>query len=171
MDVTLFSDAQLDSTINQAEDLQARLQREKELLALLPEARAERDRRTADAIRRTESATASAAAALAGVQMAADAWKIGLLALLQEAPTPPEVGDAVAVVFGRGVPREYKEAEGAYKLRLSEYVNSLGAILQPLRAIRDRRNLPAVKIGLTEGDCGQWWETIGASAGRWAAFF
>lgn len=171
MDVTQMSNGQLTQTIAQARDLIARQEREKQLLAALPLALAEQERRAMAAIRHTEDAHAAKAAAVAAVQHNADEWKAGLLALLEEAPQPPEIVDTVAAVFGNAIPREYREAEAAYKLRLSEYVNGLGAIFEPLRAIRDRRNLPSVKIGLTEKDAGRWWDFVNAVAGRYAAYF
>ncbi len=170
MNIQTMTDGQLSQTITQAQALIAQQERDKALIEALPLALAEQERRTAEAIRRTEDAHASAAATVASVQRAADEWRAGLLALLLEAPQPPEV-DAVSMAFGRGVPRDYLEAEGAFKTRLTEHVNTLGAIFQPLRAIPDRRNLPSVKVGLTEADAGRWFEYIEAVAGRWAAYF
>lgn len=172
MDVLQMTDGQLTQTIAQAQALIAQQERDKALLAALPLALAEQERRTADAIRRTEDAHARALALLAGVQRAADEWKAGLLAIFADAP-PATMGGrtAVDVVFNRRVQRELAERDAPTKARIAAHVDGLVAIIAPLHSLGDRRNLPAVKIGLTEDDCGRWWDCVETYAGRLTAYF
>ncbi len=165
-----MSDDGLARFIAQTEGIVERRRAEDAAIAALPLAYELQQQRAAAAIRAVEDAHAANAAALAAVQHNGDEWKIGLLELLQEAPQPPEI-TAHEAVFGAGIPRDYLEQESAFKERITAHVNTLGAILEPLRAIRDRRNLPPVEIGLTEDDCGRFWEFVNDVSGRYAAYF